>query len=55
MCRVFDETRREGAFQYAIEMALRMIKDDALSSDKIALYSGHPLEKVQDLAGTKTA
>ena len=55
MCRAFEETRREGAFQHAIEMALRMIKDGALPLDKVAQYSGLPLEKVQELAGAKTA
>ena len=55
MCRAFEETRREGALQHAIDTALRMIKDGALPLDKVAQYSGLPLEKVQELAGAKTA
>ena len=55
MCRAFEETRAAAAYQKSIDVALRMIKDGAFPLEKIALYTGLPLEKVQELAGVKTA
>lgn len=59
MCRAFEETRlegeRQGALQHAIETALRMIEGGKLTLEEIAQYTGLPIEKVQELAGTKTA
>ena len=39
----------------AIETAERMIEDGQLSMEKIAEYNGLSLEKVQELAGNKSA
>ena len=55
MCRAFEETRNEGKYQEKIETAMRMIRDGALPLEKIAQYSGLPIEKVQELAGARTA
>ena len=55
MCRAFEETRNEGKYQEKIETAMRMIRRGKLSLEEIADYSGLPLEKVQELAGAKTA
>ena len=55
MCRAFEETRREGALQHAIDTARRLIEMEDLPLEKIAVACGLPLEKVQELAGAKTA
>lgn len=55
VCRAFEETRREGAFQQAVETANRMIAPGKLTLEEIAEYTGLSLEKVQELAGAKTA
>lgn len=47
--------REEGVEQNKIENALRMIADGELSLEKIASYTDLPLERVQELAGKKTA
>jgi len=58
MCQVFDEVRNEGIEQgieqSRIENALEMI-GDGLPLDKVAKYSQLSIEKVRELAGTKTA
>ena len=55
MCRAFEETRAAAAYQASIDIAMRMIERGKLSLEEIADYSGLPLEKVQELAGAKTA
>lgn len=55
MCRAFEETRREGALQHAIDTASRLIVRGKLTLEEIAEDTDLPLEKVQELAGTKTA
>ena len=55
MCRAFEETRREGAMQHAIDTARRLIEMGDLPLEKIAVACGLPLEKIQELAGAKTA
>ncbi len=47
--------REEGVEQNKIENALRMIAGGKLSLDEIASYTDLPLERVQELAGKKTA
>ena len=51
MGSVLDEMRDE----VRIETARKMISDGELSLEKIADYSGLSLEKVRELAGTKSA
>ena len=51
MCRAFEETRNEKA----IRIAKNMIEKGKLDLEDIAEYTGLPLEKVQELAGMKTA
>ena len=55
MCRTFEEIRLEGEMRHAIDTAKRLIDMGDLSLGKIAVACGLPLEKVQELAGTKTA
>ena len=51
MCEIWDEVRNEAR----IENAKAMINDGALSLEKVAEYSGLPIEKVRELAGNKSA
>ena len=51
MCRAFEETRNEKA----IWIAQRMIAGGKLSLEEIADYTGLPIQKIQELAGAKTA
>lgn len=51
MCDVLDRVEEKRA----IDIAKRMIEDGELPLKKIADYTGLPLEKVQELAGPKTA
>ena len=55
MCRAFEETRNAAAYQEKLDVAVRMIEDGVLPLEKIAQYTGLALEKVQELAGAKTA
>ena len=55
MCEILDEMRNDVRTKTRIETAQKMINDGALPFDKIAEYSGLPLEKVRELAGNKTA
>ncbi len=58
MCKAFEDYRQEGVeegIEQGIEKgrmdaARRMLQDGKLSLEKIALYSGLPLEKVRELA-----
>ena len=51
MCEIWDDVRNEAR----IENAKAMINDGALSLEKVAEYSGLPIEKVRELAGNKSA
>ena len=51
MCRAFDETRNEKA----IRIAKNLIEMGQMSIEMIAKATELPLEKVQELAGVKTA
>lgn len=59
MCDVLDEMKKEAAnkaeFNKACEIANRMIVDGTLSYEKIAELSGLSIDKVRELAGSKTA
>ena len=55
MCRAFEETRLEGEMRRAIDVALRMITRGKYTLEEIAEDTGLPLDKVQELAATKTA
>ena len=55
MCRAFEETRMEGELRGRIDTAKRLIDMGDLPLEKIAVACGLTLEKVQELAGTKTA
>ena len=55
MCRAFEETRREGAMQHAIDTAMRMIARGKYTLEEIAEDTGLPLAKVQELDKAKTA
>lgn len=55
MCRAFEETRMEGEIRRAVSIAIKLIKNGKLTLDEIAENTGLPLEKVQELAGTKSA
>ena len=54
MCKAFDDLREETAQKTRVENAVQMI-DDGLDLDRVAKYSGLPIEKVRELAGAKTA
>ena len=55
MCKAFEETRMEGELRGRIDTAKRLIDMGDLPLEKIAVACGLTLEKVQELAGTKTA
>lgn len=55
MCEILDEMRNEAEIKRACEIAIKMIKDGTLSLEKIADFSGLPIEKVRELAGNKSA
>lgn len=59
MCRAFEETRlegeRQGALRHAIDTAIKLINRGRDTLEEIAEITGLPLEKVQELAGTKSA
>lgn len=55
MCRAIETYGEQMALRISIEIALRMIADGQLSLEKIAQYSGLPLEKVEELADKRTA
>ncbi|MCM1568423.1 MAG: PD-(D/E)XK nuclease family transposase [Roseburia sp.] len=50
MCKMLEDMRNEKEKEVRIANALCMIKDGELSLEKIALYSGLPLEEVKELA-----
>lgn len=54
MCKAFDDLREETAQKTRVENAVKMI-EDGLDLDRVAKYSGLPIEKVRELAGAKTA
>ena len=54
MCKAFDDLREETAQKTRVENAVKMIAD-GLDLDRVAKYSGLPIEKVRELAGAKTA
>lgn len=55
MCRVMEEMRNETELATRIDNALEMIHDGQLSLEKIAQYSGLPMEKVRELAEKRSA
>jgi len=54
MCKAFDDLREETAQKTRVENAVKMI-EDGLDLDRVAKYSGLPIDKVRELAGAKTA
>ena len=55
MCEAMDRIAEKRAVEARIENALKMLADGQLSLEKIAQYSGLPLEKVKKLADKRTA
>ena len=55
MCNWADVIEERGLIKGQEEVALRMIAGGKLSLDEIASYTDLPLERVQELAGKKTA
>lgn len=55
MRSVSEEWINEGEFKKACEIAVNLINDGSLSLDKIAEYSGLPIEKIMELADKKSA
>ena len=55
MCEAMDRIAEKRAVEARIENALKMLADGQLSLEKIAQYSGLPLEKVKELADKRTA
>ncbi len=51
MCRVMEEMRDD----VRVQIVLEMIRDGQVSLEKIAQYTGLPLEKVRELAENKSA
>ena len=50
MCKIMEDMRNEKEKEVRVDNALRMIKDGELSLEKIALYSGLPVDEVRELA-----
>ena len=55
MCKAFEETRQEGEYRGRMETAIKLIKRGKLTLEEIAEDTCLTLEKVQELAGAKTA
>ena len=55
MCRAFEETRDAAKYQEKIDVAMRLIARGKYTLEEIAEDTRLPLEKVQELAGVKTA
>ena len=55
MCDVLDEMKKEAEYKKACEIALNLIKQGALTLEQVAEGSGLSIEKVRELAGSKTA
>lgn len=55
MCRAFEETRDAARYQEKIDTAKRLIELGKNTLEEIVLVTGLNLEKVQELAGAKTA
>ena len=55
MCRAFEETRDEARYQEKIDIAKNLIEIGEMTLEAIAKACRLPLEKVQELAGAKTA
>lgn len=55
MCRAFEETRNEASLRRAISIAKNLIEMGQMPLEMIAKATELPLEKVQELAGVKTA
>ena len=55
MCDLLDDMMNKAKLEGKIEVANEMIKDGQLSLEKIAEYSGLSLEKIRELAGSKSA
>lgn len=55
MCEVMERFVYEERMEERFEVVRRMIKDGVLSYEKVAEYSGLPVEKVLEIAGKKTA
>ena len=54
MCKAMDDMRNLAVERSREENALKMLAD-GLDLEKIAKYSGLPIEKVRELAGEQTA
>ena len=50
MCKAVDELAEKRALEEKKHIALRMIEDDELSIEKIAMYVGLPIDMVEELA-----
>lgn len=50
MCKMLEDMRNEKEKEVRIDNARCMIEDGELSIDKIALYSGLPIDEVKKLA-----
>ena len=55
MCKAMEDMRNEAAKEQAIRTAHEMIKDGALSYEKIAQYSGLTVDEVKELATKQPA
>lgn len=55
MCRAFEETRDAARYHEKISLAAKMIERGKDTLEEIAELTGLPLDKVQELAGAKTA
>ena len=55
MCRAFEETRNEASMRRAITIAKNLIAMGQMTIEMIAQATELPVEKVQELAGKKTA
>lgn len=50
MCKAVEELAEKRALEEKKHIALRMIEDDELSIEKIAMYVGLPIDMVEELA-----
>ena len=55
MCDILDEMRNEAKIEGKVEVANEMIKKGKFSFEDIAECTGLSLEKIRELAGSKSA
>ena len=54
VCKAIEDMRNDAIMEEKIEIAMNMLADGTVSHEKIAKFTKLPLEKIEELAKTKT-